>query len=93
MWYRFEEGKDLGIPRIKDYQVCFYDMEHNGGCFDEDFYSPDEIGMVIPYVETIEDAGNCDRRRVFAHFDDGDTYELKLVKVDRCSGCTFYDQN
>ena len=90
MWYRFEKGQDVGIPRIKNYQICFYDMERGGSCFDEDFCSPDEIGRVIPFVETIEDEGNFDRCRVFVHFDDGDEYELKLIKVDKKQNNGFF---
>ena len=92
MWYRFEEGNPFGIPRIDHYQVALYDMEMNGDCFDEAFFDHNEIDEVIPYVETIEDESHNDRSRVFVHFDDGDIYELKLVKIDggkRCSN--FYD--
>lgn len=82
MWYKFEDGNPIGIPRIKQYQVAFYDMTNDGKCFDEDFYSPDEIDKVIPFVETIEDVGNDDRTRVFIYFDNGDQYELKMEKVN-----------
>lgn len=81
MWYRFEEGNPVGIPRIKKYQVAFYDMTRDGSGFDESFFAPDEVDKVIPYVETIEDIDNDDRTRVFAHFDDGSVYELKLELV------------
>jgi hypothetical protein len=81
MWYRFEEGNPIGIPRIKEYQVAWYD--NGGSCFDEDWYLPDEINTAITYVETEEDIGNTDRSKVFAIFDNGDRYELKLVKVDK----------
>lgn len=81
MWYRFEKGNPIGIPRIKHYQISWYDMKRNGSCFDEDFVSPDGISRVITYVETIEDEKNLDRSRVFAHFDNGDVYELKLQKL------------
>ena len=81
MWYRFEEGEPFGIPRIKEYQVAWYDMEHNGSCFDESFYKPYQINTVITYVETIEDINNCNRTRVFVNFDNGDVYELKLHKL------------
>jgi hypothetical protein len=80
MWYRFEEGKL--VPRIKRYQVAFYDMVIDGMCFDEDFYSPDEINKVMPYIETIEDINNRDRSKVFVHFDNGDIYELKMEKIE-----------
>lgn len=83
MWCKFEEGNPLGIPRVKKYQVCFYDMDRNGDCFDETFYLPNEINMAMPFVETIEDVTNNDRTRVFVHFDDGDMYELKLKKLNK----------
>lgn len=92
MWYRFEKGNPFGIPRVKEYQVAWYDMDMDGSCFDESFYQPDEIGMVIPYVETIEDENHHDRSRVFVHFDNGDIYELKLEKIEKGRRCSkFYD--
>lgn len=81
MWYRFEKGNTVGIPRIKNYQLAWYDMTMGGTCFDESFFRPDEIGEIMPYVETIEDEGNCDRSRVFVNFDDGERYELRLVRI------------
>ena len=83
MWFRFTNDFGLGIPRIKQYQVCFYDMDAGGGCFDEAFFPPEDIGGVITFVETVEDVGRCDRIRVFAHFDDGDVYEIKLNKLSK----------
>lgn len=83
MWYRFEEGNSVGIPRIIGYQLAWYDMTRDGKCFDETFFKPEDIGNVITYVETVEDEGNYDRARVFAHFDNGDVYELKLDKIDK----------
>ena len=80
MWYRFEEGNPLGIPRVTCYHVAFYDVK--GMCFDEDYYLPDEIHKVIPYVETIEDVDKQDRSKVFVHFGNGDIYELKMEKVN-----------
>ena len=91
MWYRFEEGNPVGIPRVKSYRVAFYDMTQNGSCFDETCYPPNKIHKVIPYVETLEDRDNYDRTRVFAHFDDGDVYELKLEKVNKKYLTNFYD--
>jgi uncharacterized membrane protein len=87
MWYKFEEGKLLGTPRIKEYQVAWYDMENDGRCFDESFYKPEEIDKIITYVETIEDEDNCDRSRVFVHFNDGEEYELKLVRIENGRRC------
>ena len=82
MWYRFEKGQPLGIPRIKYYQVCCYSLtELDGGCWDEWFYEPDDIGKAITYVETIEDKHKCDRYKVFAVFDNNDEYEIKFEKT------------
>lgn len=81
MWYRFEKGNPKGICRVKHFQIAWYDMEHNGHCFDEDFVSPDAINRVIPYVETVEDENNCDRSRVFVCMDNGDVYELSMNKL------------
>lgn len=92
MWFKFENGNTVGTPRIKEYQVAWYDMEQNGSCFDESFYKPEHIGQVITYVETVEDEGHCDRCRVFVHFDDGEQYELKLVRIEKDRRCSkFYD--
>ena len=81
MWYRFEKDNPIGIPRVKYYQIAWYDMTKNGDCFDEDFINPDDVARVIPYVETVEDENNSDRSRVFVHFDNNDVYELKLEKL------------
>ena len=93
MWYRFEEGNPFGIPRVTKYQVCWYDMDMDGSCFDESFYATDDIDCVLPYVETIEDKDSRDRSRVFVHFDNGDMYELKLEKIseDRKRSSFFND--
>ena len=93
MWYRFEEGNPVGIPRIKNYQVAFYDVNRNYKCFDESFFEPNEIDNAITYVETEEDENAPDNRcRVFAHFDNGDMYELKLEKIGNKGNCgNFYD--
>lgn len=67
-------------------------MEKGQGCFDESFYKPEDIDKVITYVETVEDKGNCDRRRVFVHFDDGEQYELKLERIEKGRRCNkFYN--
>lgn len=91
MLYRFEKGNPKGICRVKGVQIAWYDMEHAGDCFDEDFTSislPAE--HILAYVETEEDKNKKERSRVFVHMDDGDIYELTMKKVD--STCNnFYD--
>lgn len=90
MWFKFKEGNHKGILRVKHVQVAWYDIEKNGECFDEDFIFPssedesktlENIGMVLPYVETVEDKNKSDRSKVFVHFDNGDVYELKMEKL------------
>lgn len=99
MWFKFEKEKSKGKLRIKHVQVAWYDMERNGDCFDESFIFPvpenesktlKNIGMILPYVETVEDEGKSDRSRVFVHFDNDDVYELKMEKlsneqIEKCS--------
>ena len=66
-------------------------MEQNGDCFDEDFVLPkdndaktlESIGMILPYVETVEDVNKTDRSRVFVHMNNGDVYELKMEKLSK----------
>lgn len=82
MWYRFEEGNPVGILDVKYYQVAWYDMENDGACFDEEFVSPDAIGDIIAYVETEGDKNKATRSKVFVHFGNGDSYELKLEKIN-----------
>lgn len=78
-WYRFEDNDSLGIFNVKEYQVAWYE---DGICFDEDWYGPDQISDVVPYVETEEDKNNIDHSRVFVIFENGDKYEIKLEKVN-----------
>ena len=90
MWYRFEEGNSIGIPRVKYYQIAWYDMEHNGDCFDEDFENITEsIEHILAYVETKEDHNKIDRSKVFINMDNGDKYELIMRKCE--SDCTNFN--
>lgn len=73
----------LDKSKVKCFQIAWYDMQHNGECFDEDYVHPDGIDRVIPYVETVEDENNQDRSRVFVHMDNGDVYELKMQKLNQ----------
>ena len=92
MWFRFDNPDEPGVLDVKCYQVCWYDMERDGACFDESFYSPDEIGLIISYVETEDEKDNPDRSRVFVHFGNGDSYELVLKKINKNKdGCFVRD--
>ena len=91
MWYKFIKDEPKGRLRVKQVQVGWYDMECDGDCFDESFIMPVEdevktlenIGRVLPYVETIEDEDKQDRSRVFVHMDNGDVYELLMKKLSK----------
>lgn len=77
MWYN-----NNGKCRVKNLQVCWYDMDRGSGdCFDESFYKPEDCDVALEYVETIEEENWCDRRRVFVHMDNGDVYELLMKKL------------
>lgn len=95
MWYHYDEEKMEATPRIKEYQVAFYDMldrYEKGRCFDESWWTPEELSKCISFVETVEDKHNDDRTRVFLTFDNGDRYEIKFKKINGvCSN--FYDEN
>ena len=92
MWYRFNKGEIRGKLKVKKTQVCWYDMEYNGDCFDEDFTIPGEneietlnrIGQLLPYVSTVDNMGDSgDISRVFIHMDDGSVYELLMKKLSK----------
>lgn len=72
-WYGYANG--IGIPRIKEYQVGFYD-ERTGECYDEAFYKPDEIDKAITYVGE----PFC---KVFAIFSKDEVYEITATRVER----------
>lgn len=91
MWFKFKKGKSNGELRVKQAQVCWYDMTQNGDCFDESWIIPknndiktlENIGHILPYVETSEDESKQDRSRVFVHMDNGDVYELLMNKLSK----------
>lgn len=91
MWFKFKKGEPKGKLRVKQVQLAWYDMERNGDCFDESWILPSgddqemlkSVGTWLPYVETVEDEGKCDRSRLFVHMDNGDVYELLMKKLSR----------
>ena len=100
MWYRFQKGEIRGKLRVEMAKVAWYDMTEGGVCFDEDFVYPREsdvetlenIGRLLPYVETEEDENNADRSRVFIYMDNGDEYEL-LMKKQNKQKTGYFDRN
>lgn len=92
MLYRFEKGNSVGICRVKNLQICWYDMTQDGDCFDESFAGiKAPLEHILSRVETEEDEGKDDRSRVFVNMDNGDTYELIMRKV-KSPCCNFDDK-
>ena len=91
MWYRFFKDKVKGQLKIDKVQVCWYDMERGGSCFDEswlvhkgnDVETLEHIGHWLTYVELDLNANKCDKSRVFIHMDDGEVYELLTKKLSK----------
>ena len=103
MWWHFKKGKPKGKLRIERIQVAWYDMEHNGDCFDESIIKNggdekdilNRLGLLITYVDMDEDTdkNKVDRSRVFVYMDNGDCYELhvrKLTKKQQRECTNFY---
>lgn len=87
MLYRFNKGNPIGICRVKNLQICWYDMTQDGDCFDESFAGiKAPLQYILSYVETEEDKGKDDRSRVFVNMDNGDVYELVMRKVKSLCG-------
>ena len=55
-------------------------MLHDGTCFDESFYSADEIDLVMSFVEIDKKSNYPVKSKVFAHLSDGSRYELKMIR-------------
>lgn len=72
-WYRFKKNNPVGIPRIKEYLVGFYDRQ-TGKCYDEARYTPDEVAKAMPYLME-------PFTKVFAVFDKNEIYELTLTYI------------
>ena len=93
MWWHFKNGKPKGELRIERIQVTWYDMEHNGDCFDESIIKNggdekdilNRLGLLITYVDMDEDTdkNKVDRSRVFVYMDNGDCYELQVRKLTK----------
>ena len=93
MWWNFKKGKPKGELRIERIQVAWYDMKHNGDCFDESIIKNDgdekdilnRLGLLITYVDMDEDTdkNKVDRSRVFVYMDNGDCYELQVRKLTK----------
>ena len=88
MWYKFLNNEKIGRLAVKLTQICWYDLERNGDCFDEDLIYPSvydsetlkSIGKHLPYARIINDSGSS---RVFIHMENGDVYELLMKKLSK----------
>ena len=93
MWWNFKKGKPKGELRIERIQVTWYDMEHNGDCFDESIIKNggdekdilNRLGLWTTYVDMDEDTdkNKTNRSRVFVYMDNGDCYELQVRKLTK----------
>ena len=93
MWWNFKKGKPKGELCIERIQVAWYDMEHNGDCFDESIIKNggdekdilNRLGIWTTYVDMDEDTdkNKADRSRVFVYMDNGDCYELQVRKLTK----------
>lgn len=83
MKYIFTPEEIIGTFPIKEFQVCWYDMTHNGECFDESFYNPEDfLYHDLTYIDADEDIETTDKSRVFARHINGDMYELRFHKIE-----------
>ena len=93
MWWNFKKGKHKGELRVERSEVAWYDMEHNGDCFDESIIKNggdekdilNRLGLWTTYVDMDEDTdkNKADRSRVFVYMDNGDCYELQVRKLTK----------
>ena len=67
-------------PKVKWYQVAFYDEESDGSmcCYDESFYEPEESEIALSYVKYIDET-----MKVFMIYEDG--LQIELDREDESS--------
>jgi len=91
MKHIFKNNSPIGESPIDHYQLCWYDMEKDGICHDEDFISPHEFGnYVIKYLDCDQNKNDIERTRLFVWTKDKEAYELRLHKIspeewEKCS--------
>ena len=82
MKYKFKNGSQIGESPVDYYQLCWYDMEKDGDCYDEDFISPKAFGnYTIESLDCDLNKDDIDRTRLFVWTKDKDVYELRLHKL------------
>ena len=84
MKYIFDDHShsQLGRNPIESFQICWYDMNKDGYCYEEDWCGPDHFCKTdIAYLDTDENEGCSDRIRMFVHHENGSIYELRLHKI------------
>ena len=84
MNYIFKDGNPVGVNPIDYFQMCWYDMNEGGRCFDESFietcYFNSEIIASLDCEDNVHDS---DRTRLFMKSKNGDFYEISLHKLTR----------
>ena len=84
-WYDYKKAKNGIAPSIiKDVHVAFYSKDYDWGCYDEHHSAKSEpFDSIICYVENGYQTKDCrDKSKVFIHCTNGNTYELKVEKIN-----------
>ena len=95
-WYDYkktdENGRSPSI--IESIHTAFYTKDYNWACYDEHHDKKDApFDSIITFVENgYRDKFSTDKSRVFIHCTNGDTYELKVEKINnKKQGYYYYD--
>lgn len=77
-WWNYTE--DHRESNIKNFQICFYDSEHNYDCFDESFIEPHNFN----YKDLcfIRDGLDTDTSKLFMDMKDGKKYQILIKEVN-----------
>jgi len=86
MKYLFKERSNSSTQKgeipIDFLQLCWYDMNKDGKCYDEDYISPREFNIKhLMYIDTKEEEGCSEKIRLFVHHKQDGMYELCLHKL------------
>lgn len=64
------------MKKIENFQIAFYDKN---GCYDEGFFDPQDT-FIFGYLFNEDYTCPDEYCRLFANFNDGSSYEIKLVR-------------